>query len=219
LTEPQVTIPTRTAASWLIALLPLVVALVGGALLISGISARLGLVTFGLTGLVLFPVTVGLGFWDVTTLRSRGSSMALAHALWVLLGGWVYLLVRAVVLKGADRERWVLLAVNVGAGLITSVVAVVGVAVLFSDADLRRELFYQQAGVEHTIERSISNRAGIPVQVDCPEDPPIERGDAFECSVLDESGFVLGAATVTWTDSFGTFEWEAHPGTEPSPQT
>jgi hypothetical protein len=218
--DPEPTIASRTAPSWLIALLPLAFSVLGVVLLVIGASPLAIWVALGLLGFVLVAANLGLGFWDVATLRSRGSSMAMAHALWVLLGGWVYLLVRAIMLKGSDRERWVLMVVNIGAGLVTTVVFVVGIYALFTDETFRREIFYQQASVEHTIERGVSNRAGFDVVVDCPQDPPIAQGDSFECTVTDTSGQVLGVATVTWTDNFGTFSWEAHPSTDPvSPQT
>jgi hypothetical protein len=218
--EPEAVVATRTAASWLIALLPVVVTVIAAALLVGDVRGPFVLTALGLGGFVLLPISVGLSFWDVTTLRSRGSTIALLHALWILLGGWVYLLVRALLLKGSDRERWVLLGVSFATGLLTSAMFIAGFIATVTDEGFRRDIFYQQSVVERTIARDISDRAGLQVQVECPDDPPIGEGDSFDCSVDNESGQMLGVATVTWTNDFGAFTWEAHPGGAPSsPQT
>jgi hypothetical protein len=139
--------------------------------------------------------------------------------LWVLLGSWVFLLVRALLLKGPDRERWILIGVNFATGLLTSAVFIAGFIATVTDEGFRRDIFYQRSEVERTIAHDISDRTGFAVQVSCPEAPPVGEGDSFECSVANQSGQLLGVAIVTWTNDFGSFTWQPHSGHQPSSPT
>ena len=205
--EPEPDVSSRTLASWLLALLPLVVGLASVLLALSEIDAGPGLAVFALLSLLLVPAGIGLGLWDIATLRSRGSRLAMAHALWVFLGGWIYLLIRAILIKSADREQWVVLGVNVLVGLVAGVMAMAGLYNVVNTAEVRRALFYDQIYMEQQIEDGIKDDSGRTVEVECPETPPVGEGLSFDCAINDPSGERVGTAIITWDNNFGWFSW------------
>ena len=209
-------VPTHTAASWLIAVTPLMLAIIAVLVVVSDVPGIAVFAIIGFTSLLLLPASIALSLWDVSTLRKRGSSMAMAHALWVLLGGWVYLLVRAIVLKGSDRERWVVLAFTFVAGVLTAIVFGASFASLLSDEDFRRDLFYDRDYMEGAIERGIMLRQDAAVEADCPDEPPVSDGDTFECVITTDDGQPYGVAIVTWRNNFGAYSWIVHQGVAPS---
>jgi hypothetical protein len=205
--EPEPDVSSRTLASWLLAVFPLVLGLVCVLLALSDIDPVPGLAVVGLLSLLLVPAGIGLGLWDIATLRARGSRLAQAHALWVFLGGWVYLLIRAILIKSSDREQWVVLGVNVLVGIVASVMAMAGLYNVLNTSEVRRALFYNQSYMEREIEDGIKEDSGRIVEVACPETPPVGEGLSFDCAINDMSGERVGTAIITWDNNFGWFSW------------
>jgi hypothetical protein len=207
LAEPEPEVSSRTLASWVLALSPLVMGLVSLLLAISDVDPWPALAIFGLLSLLMVPASIGLGLWDIATLRERGSRLAMAHALWILLGGWVYLLIRAILIKSSDREQWIVLGVNVLVGIVAGVMAMAGLYNVFNTSEIRRALFYNQTYMERQIEDGVKEDSGRVVQVECPDTPPVGEGLSFDCSINDPSGERVGTAIITWDNNFGWFSW------------
>lgn len=56
-----------------------------------------------------------------------------------------------------------------------------------------------------TLPALIESEFGVPVEVDCPPDIPLEAGLVVECLVYDEES--EGIVTVTQTDNLGNITW------------
>ena len=172
-------IATRTAASWCLALLPLLTAVITLVLIKSELPRLALFPVLVLASLVLLPASIVLSLWDLSTLRSRGASIPRAHVAWVLLGAWVYLLIRAILLKTSDRERWVVLAVNLSTGVVVGVALLATFVSVWQDQDFRRNIFYDQASIERSIQTGIREQLGDSVDVECPSKPLVGIGDTF----------------------------------------
>ena len=205
--EPEPEVASRTLASWLLAFFPLVLGLMTVLLAISDLEPGPAFAVLGLFSLLLVPAGVGLGLWDIATLRARGSNLSQAHALWVFLGGWVYLLIRAILIKSQDREQWLVLGVNVLTAMITGFVALAGFYNILNTPEVRRAIFYDQGYMERQIESGVKQDSGRIVQVECPEEPPVGEGLSFDCAINNMTGARVGTAIITWDNNFGWFSW------------
>jgi hypothetical protein len=206
-------VPTHTAASWLLAIMPLWVIVITALLAATDASAAAIFLALAATLTLLNPIGLALTLWDIATLRRRGSSLSMAHALWVLLG--VYLIARAILLKGKDRERWVLVGVNLVAGLVAMVALGGSVVTIVTDEDVRRAFLYNESFTEREIATTHFAQTGQRINVDCPNEPPIASGETFECEMTKPSGRIVWIATVTWENNFGMYSWTIREGTSP----
>ena len=182
-------------------------------LAISDLEPGPALAVLGVLSLLLVPASIGLGLWDIATLRARGSRLSRAHALWIFLGGWVYFLIRAVIIKSSDREQWIVLAVNVIVAIVAGVISLAGVYNIVNTPEVRRALFYDQSYMERQIEEGAKEDSGRIVEVECPETPPVGEGQSFDCAINDASGERVGTAIVTWDNNFGWFSWTTNRNT------
>jgi hypothetical protein len=130
----------------------------------------------------------------------------------------VYLLIRAILLKTSDRERWVVLALNLTTGVVVGVAFLAMFVSVWQDQDFRRNIFYDQASMERSIQTGIREQLGNSVDVQCPTEPLVGIGHTFDCTIYDASGRAIATATVTWTDNYGGYKWTATGGGATSSQ-
>ena len=211
--EPPVDIETRTTASWLLTLMPLTAVLIVGGLALADVPAFALWVTSSLALSLVAPVGIGLALWDLSSLRTRGSTLSMANSLWMLLGAWLYLVIRAAQVNSTDRERWVLVVVNLVLSTMAAAALLVPLYYVAIDQDVRRALVYSEAYTERQIAREVFRDTDQRVDVDCPAEPPVGRGETFECSLTDSAtGDRVGTAVVTWDNDFGYFSWTTTSG-------
>jgi len=139
---------------------------------------------------------------DAGVLRSAGE-LASTELEWpCLLGGWVYLLIRA--LKRANRGStdWVMLGVSVTIWLV-----VIATAVPIVNSVLASSSTFERVKVQREIAEGITARTGVIVTVSCPQHPPMTPGSQFECVAAEFDG-VTAQVDVRVQDGSGNFTWQ-----------
>lgn len=139
---------------------------------------------------------------DARALRAAGETFPSGLAAWCLLGGWAYLLARAIKRANRTNSDWVLFGVSV----VTWLVVIVIMTPMINAAITSGSVF-NRAKVQSNIARGIYNQTGMPVTVNCPQDPPISPGSQFQCVATASYGST-SMVTVTIQDNTGDFTWQ-----------
>jgi hypothetical protein len=209
-------IRTSTGWTWAIIFLPVVTLGLTGLLVVllvpNAESARHRI--FALDGmafllsLIVLAVDLLFASRDARVLRQRG--LDTAAMWWILLGGWVYLLVRAIKAKRGDTQRWWALASAIAVNLVLGVVA--AAVAIWLGISLVRGMEVTTDELQTKIGTTMEQQTGQDFNVDCPDPLPASvKGDFFYCTATAASNGVSFRVRVTWTDDFFAYTWHVLP--------
>jgi hypothetical protein len=117
-----------------------------------------------------------------------------------LIGGWIYLWVRAVKRLRRTNADWALL----GIGAAAWVVAVI-VSVPLAGSTVNSGI--TQSYLQSQISQGIKAKTGDASTVSCPQDPPVSPGSTFEC-LATFSDQTTDTVKVTIQDANGDWLWQ-----------
>jgi hypothetical protein len=176
------------------------------------IAAVLAAVLWGTTGSTAACLWAGIfACWipmticavkDAGVLRSAGELTSTELEWPCLLGGWVYLLIRAVKRANRSTTDWVILGVSAAIWLVVIVMAVPIVNSVITSSST-----FERAKVQREIAQGITALTGVIVTVNCPQEPPMSPGSRFECVAAEFDG-VTAKVTVRVQDRSGDFTWQ-----------
>lgn len=190
---------TSTGPVWILTVIPLYALMVGMLVLLGGVTASLGVLTFSLAIAVPWLAGLVLAYVDRRMLLRAGMSHP-AHWLWALGGAPVYLVARLVATVKETASGFGPLLTHVVLGVFTlgAVLAVPGLLMIFTPATFSREA-----------EISVMEDArslGAELTVDCPTVPPLLVQQSFRCEATGEDGRAFDV-TVSLQRSNGWIDW------------
>jgi Na+/alanine symporter len=139
---------------------------------------------------------------DARVLRATGEPFSSGLAAWCLLGGWAYLLARAIKRVNRTNNDWVLFAVSVVTWLVVIVIATPVIRSAVTSGSV-----FSRAKVQSDVAQAIYDKTGTSVTVNCPQDPPLNPGSQFQCVATATDGSA-SMVTITIQDSSGEYTWQ-----------
>jgi hypothetical protein len=139
---------------------------------------------------------------DIRALQAAGEPFSSGSAAWCLLGGWVYLLVRAIKRVNRTNNDWILFAVSVVTWLVVIVIAIPVINSAVTSGSV-----FNRAKVQSDVARAIHDQTGTSVTVNCPRNPPLRPGTQFQCVATAADGSTA-MVTITIQDSSGEYTWQ-----------
>jgi hypothetical protein len=139
---------------------------------------------------------------DARALRTAGEPFSSGLAAWCLLGGWAYLLARAIKRVNRTNNDWVLFAVSVVAWLVVILIATPVISSAVTSGSV-----FNRAKVQSDVAQALYDKTGTSVTVNCPQDPPLSPGSQFQCVATAADGSTA-MVTITIQDSSGGYTWQ-----------
>jgi hypothetical protein len=195
--------PARAPApwAWCVAAAPVIL------LAVAAVAAALGGPSPGVVGyiwignIVATVLTVFMAYRDARALKVSGELAGTGLAWWSLLTPWAYLWARAVKKANRTNGDWGLLAAS-----LTLWVLVIVIATPLVSSVATANAVFDRAKVQAAVAKGIQDQSGIAVNVNCPQNPPMNPGTQFQCVATAKDGS-RAFVTITVQGKNGGYTW------------
>jgi hypothetical protein len=176
-------------------------------LAVAAVAAALGGPSPGVVGyiwignIVATVLTVFMAYRDARALKVSGELAGTGLAWWSLLTPWAYLWARAVKKANRTNGDWGLLAAS-----LTLWVLVIVIATPLVSSVATANAVFDRAKVQAAVAKGIQDQSGIAVNVNCPQNPPMNPGTQFQCVATAKDGS-RAFVTITVQGKNGGYTW------------